>query len=98
MELSEFFNNKEIIKEHKLVEPIVLITKRYPEEKPSKSGRYLVIRKDGKTHLEVWNTSGWAYNNSVIIAFFDIQKQNNRPPNFWTEIYQVITGKSWINE
>lgn len=49
------------------------LPKRYvlPEKSthPTKHGRYLVQRKDGKTHLENWNGTGWAYNNGVIIAY-----------------------------
>jgi hypothetical protein len=33
-------------------------------------GRYLVVRKDGKKHLETFNGTGWAYNNDSIIAFY----------------------------
>jgi hypothetical protein len=33
-------------------------------------GRYLVVRKDGKKHLETFNGTGWAYNNNSIAAFY----------------------------
>jgi hypothetical protein len=33
---------------------------------PPKYGRYLVYRKDRKTHWETWNGSGWAYNHNEI--------------------------------
>lgn len=33
-------------------------------------GRYLVVRKDGKRHLETFNGTGWAYNNNSIVAFY----------------------------
>ena len=33
-------------------------------------GRYLVVRKDGKKHLETWNGTGWSYNHSVIEYFY----------------------------
>jgi len=33
-------------------------------------GRYLVMRKDGKMHLETFNGTGWAYNNNSIIYFY----------------------------
>jgi len=33
-------------------------------------GRYLVVRKDGKKHLETFNGTGWAYNNNSIVAFY----------------------------
>jgi len=38
--------------------------------KPSTYGKYLVVRKDGKTHFEVWNGTGWAYNEKVITHFY----------------------------
>lgn len=34
------------------------------------SGRYLVVREDGKTHFETFNGSGWAYNHKVIKYFY----------------------------
>lgn len=34
--------------------------------RPTKSGKYLVCRKDGKIHWETWSTSGWAYNHNSI--------------------------------
>ncbi len=36
------------------------------ESRPPEYGKYLVVRKDGKTHWETWNGSGWAYNEKVI--------------------------------
>ncbi len=33
-------------------------------------GRYLVVRKDGKTHLETFNGTGWAYNNNSISYYY----------------------------
>ena len=33
-------------------------------------GTYLVIRKDGKCHKEVWNGTGWAYNHTAIEYFY----------------------------
>ena len=33
-------------------------------------GRYLVMRKDGKMHLETFNGTGWAYNNNSITWFY----------------------------
>lgn len=33
-------------------------------------GIYLVVRKDGKKHLETFNGTGWAYNNDSIIAYY----------------------------
>lgn len=42
------------------------------ETRPTKTGRYFVHRKDGKVHWEVWNGSGWAYNNNVITHWQEI--------------------------
>ncbi len=33
-------------------------------------GRYLIVRKDGKIHLEQFNGTGFAYNNNSIIAYY----------------------------
>lgn len=33
-------------------------------------GKYLVVRKCGKKHLETWNGTGWAYNHSSIVAYY----------------------------
>ena len=33
-------------------------------------GKYLVVRIDGKTHFEVYNGTGWAYNNKVIAYYY----------------------------
>ena len=42
-----------------------------PNNKPElEYGRYLVVRKDGKKHLETWNGTGWAYNHSVIEWYY----------------------------
>jgi hypothetical protein len=42
-----------------------------PEQKKQiEYGRYLVVRKDGKTHLETFNGTGWAYNNNSIKYFY----------------------------
>lgn len=38
-------------------------------KRPEKPDRYLVCRKDGKIHWEVWNDSGWAYNENSIEWF-----------------------------
>lgn len=37
---------------------------------PKKYGKYIVVRKDGKIHFEVWNGTGWAYNNNSITHFY----------------------------
>jgi hypothetical protein len=34
--------------------------------------RYLICRKDGKVHWEIWNNSGWAYNGNVIVYYAKI--------------------------
>lgn len=42
-----------------------------PEHKKAiETGRYLVVRKDGKKHLETFNGTGWAYNNNSIVAYY----------------------------
>lgn len=43
------------------------------ESRPPKYGKYLVVRKDGKTHWETWNGSGWAYNEKAIRYWAVIQ-------------------------
>ena len=37
-----------------------------PFSHPLEYGSYIVHRKDGKVHLEIWNGAGWAYNEKVI--------------------------------
>jgi hypothetical protein len=47
--------------------------KKYPDEKPTDYGEYLVHRKGcNKTHFETWNNTGWAYNNNDITHFTKI--------------------------
>ena len=42
-----------------------------PEQKETiEYGRYLVVQKDGKKHLETFNGTGWAYNNNAIIWYY----------------------------
>lgn len=52
----------------------ILIPVKYvdtPEHKATiEYGRYLVVRKDGKKHLETFNGTGWAYNHKVIVAYY----------------------------
>lgn len=48
--------------------------KPFPENRPTKYGKYFVIRDDGKIHWETWNGSGWAYNGTVITHFCVINK------------------------
>ena len=33
-------------------------------------GKYLIVRKDGKVHFEVYNGTGWAYNHGHITHFY----------------------------
>jgi hypothetical protein len=40
---------------------------------PKKYGRYLVKRRDGKIHFEVWNGTQWAYNNDDIVEWKQIK-------------------------
>lgn len=37
-----------------------------PKTYPPKYGKYLICKKDGKIHWEVWNNTGWAYNHDEI--------------------------------
>ena len=43
------------------------------ETRPTKYGKYLITRKDGKIHWETWNGSGWAYNHNEIRYWADIK-------------------------
>ena len=43
---------------------------------PTKYGKYFVHRKDGKTHWETWNGTGWAYNNNMITFYMEIVAPN----------------------
>lgn len=36
------------------------------ETRPTKYGKYLICRKDGKIHFETWNGTGWSYNHNEI--------------------------------
>lgn len=40
------------------------------DKKNIQYGRYLVIRKDGKTHLEAFNGTGFAYNDNSIEYYY----------------------------
>ncbi len=51
------------------MEPVELTPYRFLEQK-LEYGRYLVIRKDGKTHFETYNGTGWAYNHNVIKFYY----------------------------
>lgn len=52
------------------------------ETRPTKYGKYLICRKDGKIHWETWNGSGWAYNHNEIrywaVIVTPINKANER--------------------
>ena len=54
------------------MKPPTLIPHPYNRhEKPDlEYGRYLIVRKDGKTHLETWNGTGWAYNDVAIVYYY----------------------------
>ena len=43
------------------------------ETRPTKYGKYLITRKDGKIHWETWNGSGWAYNHNEIRFWAEIK-------------------------
>jgi len=43
------------------------------ETRPSRYGKYLICRKDGKIHWETWNGSGWAYNHNEIRYWAEIK-------------------------
>jgi len=45
----------------------------YPETRPDKYGKYFVHRKDGKTHWETWNNTGFAYNDKVITHWMEVK-------------------------
>lgn len=33
-------------------------------------GTYLVVRNDGKKHLEIFNNTGWSHNNNSISHYY----------------------------
>jgi hypothetical protein len=33
-------------------------------------GKYLIVRKDGKIHFEVYNGTGFAYNDNSIVFYY----------------------------
>jgi hypothetical protein len=49
--------------------PNEFIKKQYLGEK-LEYGKYLVVRKDGKIHFEIFNGTGWAYNNEHISYYY----------------------------
>lgn len=55
----------------KPVELKPILYKNTPECKERiQYGRYLIIRKDGKAHTEIFNGTGWAYNNNSIEYYY----------------------------
>lgn len=52
----------------------VMVLMKYNRNAPNRTrlpyGRYLVVRKDGKRHLETYNGTGWAYNDNVITHYY----------------------------
>lgn len=37
-------------------------------------GKYLVQRKDGKIHMEMYNGGSFAYNEKVIVVYSELNK------------------------
>ena len=64
----------QIKKNKTMTKPEVLQPIEFTDSKDQRKtltyGTYLVIRKDGKCHKEVWNGTGWAYNHTVIAYFY----------------------------
>lgn len=50
--------------------PETLTPHKYYKTTKLEVGRYLVVRKDGKKHLEQYNGTGFAYNNNVIEYYY----------------------------
>jgi len=50
--------------------PPRLIPNGYITGQKLETGEYLVVRKDGNTHLEKYNGTGFAYNDKVIAYFY----------------------------
>lgn len=50
--------------------PEKLIKHKYNKGSKLVYGRYLVARKDGKIHFEIFNGTGWAYNNDTITFYY----------------------------
>lgn len=53
--------------------PEKLIKHKYNKDTKLDYGRYLVSRKDGKMHFEIFYGTGWSYNNDTI-NFYYLQK------------------------
>lgn len=63
---------------------------------PTEYGKYLVCRKDGKIHWEVWNNTGWAYNNNQIEFWAVIKppiKTGVTKESFDRAIFQQVSEK-----
>lgn len=61
--------NSKLQEEYPILIPIKFTDSKEQRESMS-YGSYLVVRKDGKKHLETWNGTGWAYNHKVIETFY----------------------------
>lgn len=64
---------EQIVKEFENLGVEFLITQFNIQEYVGQSlpyGKYLVVRKDGKIHFEVYNGTGWAYNEKAITHFY----------------------------
>lgn len=64
---------EQVVKEFEDLGVEFLITQFNIQEYTGQSlpyGKYLVVRKDGKIHFEVYNGSGWAYNGINITHFY----------------------------
>ncbi len=69
---------------------------KYNGEKLS-TGKKLVQRKDGKIHFEMYNGSGFAYNQKVIVAYSEINKWEN-PKVKPVELFHYEDSKLTFNE
>lgn len=64
---------EQVVKEFENLGVEFLITQFNIQEYTGQSlpyGKYLVVRKDGKIHFEVYNGTGWAYNDNSITHFY----------------------------
>lgn len=50
--------------------PPTYVAQPYKPNMDLETGRYLVVRKDGKTHKEMYNGTGFAYSNNNITHFY----------------------------
>jgi len=49
--------------------PETLIIQEYTKQQ-LEVGKYLVVRKDGQIHMEMYNGTGFAYNDNSITNFY----------------------------